>query len=93
VEEILVLIEGEMVLSVEFNQLLSGDENLSPKMTDACLSDETITHLIVQYIKRYHVSILLPKIMKHLEAKMKNPSLTEQRVEKIMNIFEEIMNE
>jgi hypothetical protein len=36
-----------MVLSVEFNQLLSGDENLSPKMTDACLSDETITHLIV----------------------------------------------
>ena len=86
-------LEGEMVLSVEFNQLLFGDECLSPKMTDACLSDETIMHLIFQYIKRYHVSRLLQKIMKHLEAKMKNPSLTEQRVEKIMNILEEIMND
>jgi hypothetical protein len=34
-------LEGEMVMSVEFNQLLSGDESLSPKMTDACLSEET----------------------------------------------------
>ena len=82
-------LEGEMVLSVDFDQLLFGDESLSPKMTDACLSNETTMHLhlIVQYIKRYHVSRLLQNIMKHLEAKMKNPSLTEQRVEKIMNIF------
>ena len=86
-------LEGEMVMSVEFNQLLSGDESISPKMTDACLSDETIMHLIVQYIKKYHVLIHLPKIMKHLEVKMKNPSLTEQRVEKIMKIFEEIMSD
>ena len=54
-------LEGEMVLSVEFNQLLFGDECLSPKMTDACLSDETIMHLIFQYIKRYHVSRLCKK--------------------------------
>ena len=50
--------EGEIVLSIEFNKLLSGDESLSSKMTDACLSDETTLHLIVQYIKRYHVSRL-----------------------------------
>ena len=88
-------LEGEMVLSVDFDQLLYGDESLSLKMTDACLSNETTMHihLIVQYIKRYHVSILLRKIMKQLEAKMKNPSLTGQRVEKIMNIFEQIMDD
>lgn len=31
--------------------------------------------------------------MKHLETKMKNPSLKEQRIEKIMNIFEQIMDD
>jgi hypothetical protein len=84
-------LEGEMVLSVEIKQLLSGDKSLYPKMTDACLSDETTMHLIVQYIKRYELSRLMHTIMYHLEAKMKNPSLTEQHVEKIMKIFEEIM--
>jgi hypothetical protein len=84
-------LEGKIVLSIEFKQLLSGDESLSPKMTDACLSEETTMHLIVQYIKRYDVSILMRNIMVHLEAKMKNSSLTEQRIEKIMNIFEEIV--
>ena len=85
-------LEGEMVLSVEFNQLLSGDESLSPRMADACLSDETTMHLIVQYIKRYQFSKLSEKIIKHLETKI-NILLREQRVENIMNIFEEIMHD
>jgi hypothetical protein len=44
-------LEGEMVLSIEFNQLLSVVENISSRMADACLSDKTTMHLIVQYIK------------------------------------------
>jgi SpoVK/Ycf46/Vps4 family AAA+-type ATPase len=85
-------LEGEMVLSIEFNQLLSVVENISSRMADACLSDKTTMHLIVQYIKRYKFSMLLQKIMKHLETKI-NMLLTKQRVENIMNIFEEIMDD
>jgi energy-coupling factor transporter ATP-binding protein EcfA2 len=85
-------LEGEMVLSIEFNQLLSGVENISHRMADACLSDKTTIHLIVQYIKRYQFSQLFRNIIKHLETKI-NMLLTKQRVENIMNIFEEIMDD
>jgi hypothetical protein len=34
-------LEGEMVLSIEFNQLLSVVENISSRMADACLSAKT----------------------------------------------------